>query len=150
MSIKKTVNDNHVHFDFDGDRELTCSILDLPDEMIQRLALHGLSQKVGDSYAANEGMADAHSKAEAVWDSLKANQWNAGRTGGGGDLTEALMNVTGQDRETVSTKLAGMGADEKKAIRKNAQVAAELARIKAERAAQRAASSGDSVEALFQ
>ena len=41
------------------------------------------------------------------------------------------MEATGQDRETVSAKLAGMTKEEKAALRKNAQVAAILARIKA-------------------
>lgn len=149
-SISKTVSDTSVQFDFNGEKLLECKLSELSDEIINRLALHGLSQKVGDSYASHEGMSDAHAKASGVFESLKAGQWNAGRTGNGGDLVEAIMELTGKSRDDAATLLADMDSDKRKELRKDKRVAAILARMKADRAAQRAALADDApLEDLF-
>jgi hypothetical protein len=140
MSIKKTVNESNqtVSFDFDGEHSLQCGLEALSTEMITRLALHGLSQKVGDSYSANQGTADAFGKASEVYAGLQAGNWNTGKSGGGGDLVEAIMKETGKDRDTVSGAIAAMTKEDRKALRARPQTAAILAAIKAQRMAERA------------
>lgn len=150
MSIKKLTTESGVTFDFDEQHELVTDLANLPQEIVQRLAVHGLSQKVGDAYANNDGPADAYARAKVVYESLQAGQWNAGRSGAGGDLVEAVMGETNQSREAVTERLAAMSKEEKTALRKNAKIAARLATIKAKRAAERAALADDEpLEALF-
>ena len=140
-----------VTFSDDSDNVIeVVSYAELTPEMVIQAALHGVSQKVGDSYAgalkATEGL-DTTPEAwsiQRVKDSAKqirGNDWNL-RTGGGGpavtDLAYAIAEATGSTVDEVAAKLAALEGDEgkevKKGLRANPQVAAILARIKAERA----------------
>lgn len=122
--------------------------------LLEQAALHGISQKVGDSYAgalkATEGLditpeawsvQQVHENAERI----RNGDWNL-RTGGGGaavtDLAVALAEATGSTIEEVSERLATLEGDKGKEIkarlRKQPKVAAILARIKQERADKKA------------
>lgn len=156
MSIKKSVNEQTqtVSFDFDGKGNIIADLSRIPAHIVTKLALHGLSQKMGDAYASNNGAMDAKGKAEEVYNGLLAGQWNTGKSGGGGDLVEALMMVASKGREDCAAKISGMTEEERKALRKNAKIASALLTIKAKRAAERAAAvvtddSGDDLESLF-
>lgn len=59
----------------------------LPADIILRLALHGLSQKLGDAYAALE-REEHEAAADAVWYNLKDNNWGASRGAGLEDKLE--------------------------------------------------------------
>lgn len=62
-------------------KTLNAALGDLPQEMVNRLALHGLNAKVGDSAASPE--VDALEAMTDTWNSLKSGVW-AQRAGGGG------------------------------------------------------------------
>lgn len=113
-------------------------MVDALPEMLRRLAVHGLNAKEGDSAASSGDVADV----KATHDQLVAGEWSARGEGGGGPrvtlLAEGLAKVTGQDLETVVEKLEGMSDEEKKALRKHAQVKAACAEITAARAKERA------------
>ncbi len=131
---KKTVSDTGVHFGFVDGEELHIGLGDLSDEIIHKLAIHGLSQKVGDSYAGAESIEEARGLASAVIKNLKAGLWGA-KVQRGGKIIEALSRATGQDFETCLAKWQGMDKDEQAALRKHPQVKKALAEIEAERAA---------------
>lgn len=88
---KKIVNleARAVSFDFtkDGGAVVNVGLADLPADIVTRLALHGLSQKCGDSYANAKNQADpvawAVEQVQGVIKGLIAGVFNAGRTSDG-------------------------------------------------------------------
>jgi len=121
---------------------LTVALDSLSEEIVRRLALHGLSQKLGDAYSGEDDPAAALACSKAVAERLAEGDWAKAREGGSGgrisDLSQALANVTGQPVEVCLEKLADMDKDQKSGLRKHPKIAAELARIAAERAAKKA------------
>lgn len=113
---------------------------DLNDDIMLKLARHGLTQKVGDSYAgAEEG--EILELAGNVIGRLKAGEWGVERTGGGPrttQLAEALAAATGKTVDECAERLDSMEDDEKKALRAHPHIKGELAKIKAAKAAEAA------------
>lgn len=137
-----------VDFDFVDGTSLGIALSDLPEEIVKNLALHGLSQKVGDSYAGTETVEDAISQANGVAARLKAGDWKAAREGGGGRpkitlIVEALHRATGKELEECRELVASMEDDAVKELKKHPQVHAHITAINAERAAERAAKAAE-------
>lgn len=86
---------------------------DLSEVMIKRLALHGLSQKLGDSYAnASADGSDPRERANGVWDNLSNNEWGTERGGGLEEkLAEAEKSLEAYDKMSDEEKrlVAGLG-----------------------------------------
>ena len=134
-----------VVFKFEDGTETAFDVSRVSDAVRARLALHGASQKIGDSYAGagDDEIADplAYAK-ERVADTiaqLYAGDWRTVSTGTGGILAEAMAAVSGKSREECAEALAGMSDDEKKDLRKKKKIAAALGRIKLSRDAARVA-----------
>lgn len=146
---KKVVSEDRstVRFEFTHGQTLDCMLSALPEEIKAELIVHGIKQKVGDSYAAVSDPAEAMTHAGKVWERLVAGDWRVAREGGGGqritDLVKALSNVTGKSLDECIDVVDGLEKAQKSALRKHAQIAAELARISAERAAAKAAEAED-------
>jgi hypothetical protein len=121
--------------------ELVVDINKIPAETISRLAMHGLSQKLGDSYAgANEG--ESFAKASAVAGDLIEGNWSTRVAASGPRSTQlaaALAAATGQTLEDCAAKLESMDDDAKKELRAHPQIKMELANIKAKKAQEDAA-----------
>lgn len=139
-------------FEFEDDTQITVNLTEFPPEIVQNLALHGLSQKGGDSYAgaakAIEGTEMsaaeyARAQVERVMDQLRNNEWRATGGGEGGgritDLAIALAEVMGKDTSEAVAVLDEADKDTKAKIRKHPKIAEVLQRIKAERAAKKLA-----------
>lgn len=138
---------------FDDESAKTLSLDDYSPEIVRQLALHGLSQKAGDSYAGaakaaeEEGIAvDDYCKAsvDRVDEQLRAGNFNAGGGGGarGGIFAEALAAATGKPQDEVLALINSMDEDTIKQVKKHPQVKAEMLRIRQERAARAAESAG--------
>ena len=155
MAIKKIVNDEAqtVTFDFgDGAEPIVVRLSEMPAEIVTRLALHGISQKVGDSYASaakavDEGEADspeayARQRVTDVTGLLKSGDWAAAREGAGVTrvnlLVEAYARVKDCDIEQALRVIDSLDEDQTKAARKHPAIAAAMKVIKAERAAKAA------------
>jgi hypothetical protein len=144
---KKTVNfeAGTVTFDFENGKTAVFDIAKVSADIAKRLALHGASQKVGDSYAgageAADPVAYAEQAAGETIAQLVAGDWRVTSAGGPrvSDLAAALSRLNGQPVEVITEQLAKATDDQKKDLRKIPQVAAALAAIKAESAAKRAA-----------
>lgn len=140
----------------------------LPAGIITLLALHGLSQKLGDSYAGAEAavaegeaeskVAFAKGSVSRVWDQLTKGEWSAKREGTGGIplLARAIAEVLGIAPEEAAAKLEGMDKETKKKVQGSPKVALALANLKAqaaaraaERAAAAAAQGGEDVAGLL-
>lgn len=143
---------NTVTFDFiDGGSPLVCDMSKLPPHIVARLALHGLNQKVGDSFAGPD--TDARHEASSTFSELVAGQWTMRGTGEPKAptlLTEAVMTVVNRQRgalqppqapvtiEQTRAFLEEMSDEDRKAMKSEPAVAAEIAKITAERARDKA------------
>lgn len=147
----KIVGDGFVRFEFADGEFLQCTLDKIVSaDVMGRLALHGISQKVGDSYAGAESVKEARLLAEGVWRNLVSGLWVVKATRGG-KIVEALHRVTGQPIDVCLDKFAGMDEAAKKNLRKHPAIKKALAEIEAERAAavaEAAANSGEDVPDL--
>ena len=151
IKCKKATNDSSVVFDFahKGDAH-TVSLKDFSKDIISKLALHGISQKLGDSYASAETSETAEVLFNALLKRLTAGEWAKSRESGNGSprtsqLLQALMRATGKSEEDCADVLAGMDDDKKKALRSHPEVAAALATLKAEAATAKATKLAEAV-----
>lgn len=147
-----------VKFKFSDDSVETFTLANVSDAMIRRLALHGASQKIGDSYAdaASETDPLAFAK-ESVKETIAQlyakdkgglDTWRVG--GGGGartnDLAVATARATGQTLEDSIELVDAMSDDDKKAWRKKPKIASALAAIAAEKAIAKAKKLAEAAE----
>jgi len=151
---KKTVNQETgvVEFKFSNDNVLSIDVGTLSPEVTRRLALHGLSQKIGDSYAGAESVEDAYEVASEVAVMLRDGKWTE-RTAGEprtSALSEALAKVAGQTIEASKAVVDAMNDEQRKALRNHPQVKVAMAEIRAEKERAKASTSPiESLGALF-
>lgn len=121
----------------------------LPAAIVRNLALHGLSQKLGDSYASVKGnVAEAKEKYEAVLTQLRAGDWRKQREGGEGatrvtELAAAIARFRNAPIEKANALVAQATPEQKKSWQANAQIKAVIATIRAEKAAAKAAKAAE-------
>lgn len=152
---KKVVNveEGTVTFQFDDGAEQVFRLSDCSPDIASRLALHGASQKIGDSYAgageADDPLGYAKASVEQVIAQLVAGDWRVAAVGGPRvtDLATALSRATGQSIEAATETVNEMDNGQKKALRKHPKIALELATITAERAKARAESLAEAASA---
>lgn len=124
----------------------------LAPEMITQLALHGLSQKVGDAAAGFSKAGDysgAFGAMQQVVDNLYAGQWSTrGQGGGTSDLVQAICELRGVDVDAAQKALDAMDEEQLKRVSSHPQVKAKIADIKAARLAKAAENAGDLDELL--
>lgn len=149
--VTKKVSDTGVIFSFASGDVLTCDVADIDTDIMERLAIHGISQKVGDSYAGIPDVVESYNTAKAVWNNLLNGLW-AVKASRGGRLVDALHRVTGKPLELCQEKVSGMDDDTKKLLLKRADIKkalADMAAEAAERAADVAGDSDDDLNDLF-
>ena len=105
-----------------------------PQVQIQ-LALHGASQKGGDSYAGDETVEDAIKSCEGVINDLYAGNWSTRAVGQSRStlLAQAIARIAKQDVAAVTAQLEAMEEEKVKAISKHPQVKSMINTIKGER-----------------
>ncbi len=115
---------------------LEAALAQLPDDIVGRLALHGLKQKLNDSHAGIASAAEAFKIATGVLGRLVAGDWKVVREGGSKitALAEAVSRVTGRDVAECISVVNELDKDSKSALRKRKDIKAALAQIAAERA----------------
>lgn len=124
----------------------------LPSNIVTLLALHGLSQKLGDSYASVKGdVAAAKTKFEAVLTQLQSGEWKKARESGEGgakvtELAEAIAQFKGAALEKANAVVAKASPEQIKQWRANAKIKAIIAQIRAKKAAERAAKADQQAE----
>lgn len=150
-----TLETQSVAFDVDGAIH-AFDLSKVSPEMVIQLALHGASQKIGDSYAgaakAIEGteMTEAEYVVDCVTSGIEQlynNDWSI-RTGAGAgpritDLAKALAEAYKVTEDEAAERVAGLDADQKKGVRAHPAISPILDRIRAERAAEKAAKSAE-------
>lgn len=119
---------------------------DLSADVLKAAAAHGLSQKLGDSYAGKDGD-EAVEAFGTVLEQLKGGEWIKVGEGVGtrpsmvADAIKAALEASGETVDEDRYKLIVekvKGNDARKAALANAAISAQYERIKAERAVERA------------
>lgn len=132
-------------FRFANGEEIKVNRADVPENIAGAAMLHGLAQKIGDTYAGAENLGEAVEKAKAMAEQLLLGSWTTGRQASGPriqhlvDAIAAAKEVAGQevDREAIAQKLRE-NEELRKGALNNPQVRAQYDKQKAERAAAQA------------
>lgn len=124
----------------------------MSEVMRNLLALHGLSQKVGDAAAGFSKAQDysgAFGAMQQVVDNLYAGQWSTRGQGGGiSDLVQAICELRGVELDAAQAAIDAMDEEQLKRVTQHPQVKAKVADIKAARLAKAAENAPDLDELL--
>jgi hypothetical protein len=124
--------------DFTHGEELTLDANELSGEMKTQALMHGLKQKVCDSYASAASPEEALERASAVVQNLLENNWNVRGGGEGGtrvtQLAQALATVTGRSIEEAVELVSEMDDDKKKNLSSHPAIRKAVAAIQEEKA----------------
>ncbi len=144
-----------VQFTFEDDTIQTIDVNALNEETKFRALVHGISQKIGDSYAGAKAeenpLAFAKKAAEETIAAVLRGEWRAPSQGGGprtSDLAVAFSRVTGKTLEECVEFIGTLDEAQTKDLRGKAKVKAALAAIKAEKAVANAAKLAKEAEAV--
>lgn len=108
---------------------------DLSEEMVKRLALHGLSQKLGDaasSFSKEDNFHGAFSAIQTTADNLLAGVW-ASRSGGTSDLAQAIAELQDVDLEDAEAAVAKMDEETLKVFKSHPEIKLKIAEIQKRR-----------------
>lgn len=160
------VNAGTLTLAFESGQTFEAKLEDLPQDMLRRAALEGLSRKLGTGLYLTD-VTDPHAWAQACYASLQHSQWNSGRTGG--QISDMLISAMAmvdtekrspdQIRKAVDKRIraeikkAGADGDDQevfdqftKAViagfKKDPHVKAKLAELRASRAVSAAGTNG--------
>jgi hypothetical protein len=135
-----------VIFHLGNGSKLSLSLDELSPEMVERLAIHGLSQKGGDSYSnmsKTRDFAGAYGALQSTLDNLRNGLWSS-RTGGNtADLVVAMAKILGIELEEAQAKVDQASDEQLAAVRKNPQVKLAIAKIQEARAKEAAKAAPD-------
>ena len=136
-----TVNGFVLTFDFANGETRTLDAMTLDQSIRDRAVVHGLEQKIRDSYAGAKTPDEALGMADKVLDTLRGGEWSAKREGGMAEgsieiLARAMVNAwasKGIEKSYDETLelVKGMDKEGRAAIRSRESVAIELAKLKA-------------------
>ena len=121
----------------------------LPAEIQKQLGLHGLSQKLGDSYASADGdVGFALGRLDTVATNLQEGNWAAARTSEGGlspknILCRAVAEIRGVTPEAIAAHFASADEEVIKKVRAHPHVKAKMLELKAKAAQETADKTGE-------
>lgn len=139
---KKVIEGTSITFKWADDSETVVNLDGFSEAILQHATLHGLSQKLGDSYSGAAGnVAYAKEMFEETLNALREGDWNrkGGGISSGGIWVEALARAAGEDMEAALAAWNEMDDETKAATRKHPAVKLAKAEIEAERAKAKAA-----------
>lgn len=120
------------------------SLDSLPASIVRQLALHGLSQKIGDSISGKDVVGEvAVATVNAVITNLTEGRFNlsGGGNGSGGIVVEAIARLMNKPLEDAAAFWTGQDDLTQAQLRKHADIKAMVNVIKGERAAAQVQSS---------
>lgn len=145
----------NIRFDFANGESIVVNPAEYDSAIQKQGLLHGISQKIGDSYASAETAEEAYAAAKAVVAGLIEGKWTTRTVGesSGGSVTmlvEALYRVTksdGRSMEACAELIGEMDDAQVEGLKKLPPIAAALDSIRAERALAKAEKSAKAAEA---
>ena len=108
-------------------------------EIVERLAIHGLSQKVGDSasgFSKDRDFHGAFGAMQGVEDNLRAGVWASKGGSGTSDLVAVLADLQGASLEDAQAAVDKMTEDQLATVRKHPAVRKGIVDLQAARAAE--------------
>lgn len=124
----KTDN-NGVVWTFHNGQQFVAELVSLSEDMIRKLAIHGMKQKLSDSYAGKEvSVSQAFSNVRSVFDMLKDDEWTSGVTRTS-ILARAISRLTSRAIEDCIETLANLDKEELAELRKSPKVRSMIAEI---------------------
>jgi hypothetical protein len=110
-------------------------------EMIERFAIHGAEQKLGDEIAGVDDIEDCVLAVDDLIDRLYNLEWSAKRDAsamaGASILAKALVQTSGKTIDEVRAFLAPLSQAQKVALRQNAAIAPVVAELEALKASKK-------------
>lgn len=112
---------------------------------VERLAVHGLSQKIGDaasSFSKDRDFLGAFASMSGVWETLLAGGWNQKGGGGTSDLVAAVAKLKGVSLEEAQAAIDKATEEQVAQLKKHPAIKAEIAEIQKKRAKEAAKTAG--------
>jgi len=138
MAIKKakvTIKDSGLMiWEFANGNQVEVESTEFNGAIQQHAMLHGLKQKLSDTYAGCKTASEAQKALEGALNALKQGSWNAGRSSTGGIWIEALARASGESVEACIEAWSDMTEEKQKALKADARIKLAKAEIEAERA----------------
>ncbi len=129
----KTKTANGVTFEFENEEVVEVDLGSFDQDMIVQFAIHGMTQKLGDSYASSLTVSEAVEKFYDVLRNLEAGHWNSQRSASGGIWVEAIARATGKELTECQEMWTSKDDAGKKAIKAHAKIKLAKAEITIER-----------------
>ena len=111
---------------------------ELKPEIVERLALHGLSQKIGDSaanFSKEENFHGAFGAMQGTADNLLQGIWAAKGGSGTSDLAQAIAELQDVEIEEAEAAIARMDEDTLKIFKSHPEIKLKIAEIQKARLA---------------
>ena len=125
-----------VDFVFSHGETLAVNINELSEKTVNQLVCHGISQKIGDSYAGADSVEDAHKSANEMSVRLAAGEWKTVRSGGAAKtptlLVEAMMRALNRSHEDVVELLEDKSTEDRSALQNHQQIKPFILEVKIE------------------
>lgn len=140
-----------VDFQFGNGKTLQIDSSAIPEDTRKQLMLHGISQKVGDSFAGVKGnFAEGIQNAKDTIEQLLAGVWKADREGDAkprlAELAAAIARLKGVELEKATAAVEAASEEQRKGWRANLKVKNAIAQIRAENAAAALAAAAEKEE----
>lgn len=129
---------------FQDGTTISVDVNTLPAEQQVNLQMHGLEQKLRDSYSSAKGNCEfAKGSVNKVLDNLRDNKWTASRASAEGgskavEVVQAIANLKGLDLSAVQAAFDSATDEQRAAWKAHPAVKAEIASIRAAAAMERA------------
>ena len=131
--------------------EVRACLDDFEPGIVERLALHGLSQKIGDSTSSMSKDRDFHGAfgaMQGVADNLANGLWSSRAGSGTSDLVAAIARLQGVELEVAQAAVDKATEEQIAAFKKHPAINAEIKRAQAERASELAKKASGEVASL--
>lgn len=123
----------------------------MPADIVERLAIHGMSQKVGDSTSNLSKTRDFHAAFGAIQetvDNLEKGLWSVRGGSSTSDLVAAMAELQGLDTETVQAAVDAATEEQVAELRKHPQIKAKILELQAERQKQLAKANAEDMPSI--
>lgn len=146
---EKQIEDGKLTIAFGNGEVVAISLDEIPEELHRELAMHGLSQKIGDSYAGAKGnFESAIASASGVIEQLKNGEWKATRAAGEskpriGELAAAVSRVKKIGEAEALALIDKLDDDAKKAVRNHPAIKLAIQELRTEKAKAAAEKAGE-------
>jgi hypothetical protein len=135
ISTRATPNAERLEFAFIGHPPLSVSFNTLPEVISETAKRHGISQKIGDTFANAEGDVDyAYGAVQAMIAQLQEGVWATRGDGIAPNkiLAQALARITGRTVDACTIVLDKLPIDKRTVLAKRRDIKAAIATIRAE------------------